>query len=79
MPFDPRLLYRSDVKYVDNAKGVTLSSILDGCIFTVAPRSTANYIEVMISRFSRAFVEPPQSPPFRIGWQYSAPLPCHPL
>jgi hypothetical protein len=25
MPFDPQLLYRSDVKYVDNAKGVTLT------------------------------------------------------
>jgi hypothetical protein len=37
MPIDPRLLYRSDVKYVDNAKGVTLSSFLDGCISTVAP------------------------------------------
>jgi hypothetical protein len=23
MPFDPRLLYHSDVDYVDNAKGVT--------------------------------------------------------
>jgi len=29
MLFDPRLLYRSDVKYVDNAKGVTLFSFLD--------------------------------------------------
>jgi len=43
MPFDPRLLHHSDIKYVDNAKGVTLSSILDGCISTVAARSTATY------------------------------------
>ena len=32
MPLDPRLLYRSNVNYVDNAKGITLSSFLDGCI-----------------------------------------------
>jgi|AntAceMinimDraft_5_1070358.scaffolds.fasta_scaffold66662_1 hypothetical protein len=70
MPFDLRLLYRSDVKYVDNAKGVTLSSFLDGYMSTVSHRSTANYSEVMISRFSRAFVELPQSPPFRRAWQY---------
>jgi|AntAceMinimDraft_5_1070358.scaffolds.fasta_scaffold06878_4 hypothetical protein len=66
MPYDPRLLY------VDYAKGVTLSSFLDGCISTVAPRSTANYSAVMIGHFSRAFVEPPQSPPFHRAWRYSA-------
>ena len=32
MPFDPRPLYRSDVNYVDNAKGIDMSSFLDGCI-----------------------------------------------
>jgi hypothetical protein len=69
MSFDTRLLYRSDAKCVDNAKGVTMSSFLDGCISTVAPRSTANYSAVMISHFSRAFEEPPQSPRFRCEWQ----------
>jgi hypothetical protein len=42
MPFDPRLLYRSNIKYVNNAKGVTLYSFLDGCISIVAPTSTAS-------------------------------------
>jgi hypothetical protein len=39
MPFDrsATAAHHSDVKYVDIAKGVTLSSILDGCISTVAP------------------------------------------